>query len=67
MASTEWFQDQRQGDHKVLFIFENELHVKRILVSELWSFDKHLVVLQWNEDVPLRDLKFDHATFWVQV
>ena len=65
MESTKWFQDQRYGDYKVSFIFENELDVKRILMSEPWSFNKHLVVLErYTEDVHLRDLKLDHATFW---
>ena len=40
------------GDHKVFFIFENELDFNRILMSEPWSFDKNLVALQRNnEDV----------------
>ena len=43
------------GDHKVFFIFENELDVNRILMSEPWSFDKNLVALQRNnEDVGKR-------------
>lgn len=33
-------------DHIILFTFDNKDDVDRILLSELWSFDKHLVVLQ---------------------
>ena len=37
---------------RFFFIFENELDVNRILMSEPWSFDKNLVALQRiNEDV----------------
>ena len=42
--------------------------MERIIKSERWSFDKHLVVLQRYEgDSPLRDLRFNRATFWDQV
>ena len=37
-------------------------------MSEPWSFDKHLVVMQrYNSDTPLQDIKFDRSTLWVQV
>lgn len=33
-----------------------------------WSFDKHLMVLQWYDKVvPIRALKFDKIPVWVQV
>ena len=40
----------------------------RILSSEPWSFDKYLVVPErYERQTPLEDLKFDKASFWVQV
>ena len=36
--------------------------------SELWSFNKHLVFMQhYDNDRPLKDIKYVQTTFWVQV
>lgn len=52
----------------MLFTFDNRLDVDGILLSELWSFDKHLVVMQqYEKEVPIQELKFDKARFWVQL
>lgn len=62
------FKIQRFGEHKLLFTFDNKRDVDRILMSEPWSFDKHLVVMQrYDSDSPLQDIKFDRTTLWVQV
>ena len=62
------FKIQNLGDHKILFTFENKADVGRILSEELWSSDKHLVVMQrYERACPLKDLKFEKATFWVQL
>ena len=62
------FKIQHIGDHKILFSFEDKEDVDRIMGSELWSFDKHLVVMQrCDNDRPLKDIKYDRTTFWVQV
>lgn len=37
------------NDHKVLFVFEDEWEVNRIVVGQPWSFDKHLVCVQKYE------------------
>ena len=56
------------GDHKVLFVFDNLPDVDRIIQSQPWRFDKHLVVLlRYKNDIPIRDLEFNKATFWVRV
>ena len=32
-----------------------------------WSFDKHLVVLQWyDKEIPIKDLEFEKTPLWVQ-
>ena len=62
------FKIQRFGEHKLLFTFDNKRDVDRILMSEPRSFDKHQIVMQrYDSDSPLRDIKFDRTTLWVQV
>ena len=43
------FKVQREGDHIVLFTFNDESEVNKIIATEPWSFDKHLMVLQKYE------------------
>ena len=62
------FKIKNIGDHKILFSFEDKDDVDRIIGSEPWSFDKHLVVMQrCDNDRPIEDIKYDRTTFWVQV
>ena len=62
------FKISNEGGHKVLFVFDKEEEVERILSSRPWSFDKSLVVLQrYERHVALDDLNFDKVSFWVQV
>ena len=62
------FKIRNIEDHIVLFVFSTQLDVNCITQSEPWSFDKHLVVLElFDGDVPIRELQFRKATFWVQV
>ena len=62
------FRIKNLGDHKVLFIFDNQADVDRILQSEPWSFDKYLVVMQrYEQESPTQELKFNEASFWVQI
>ena len=56
------------GNHTILFIFDNEEEVEKILEGEPWSFDKHLVMIkQYDYSIPVQDLVFEHVTLWVQV
>nr|XP_023874461.1 uncharacterized protein LOC111987005 [Quercus suber] len=62
------FKFQKEGDHKILFIFDNQEDVDKIVSNEPWSFDKSLVVLQrYDRNSPIEELSFDKASFWVQV
>ncbi|XP_023918539.1 uncharacterized protein LOC112030085 [Quercus suber] len=62
------FKIQKMGDHEMLFSFEKKEDVDRILSSELWSFDKHLIIMQrYDHEQPFQDIKFEKTTFWVQV
>ena len=41
---------------------------KKILSNAPWSFDKHLVVLQWyDREMPIKALEFNKIPVWVQV
>ena len=62
------FKISNEGGHKVLFVFDKEEEVNRIMSSGPWSFDKSLVVLQrYERHSLLEDLSFDKVSFWVQV
>ena len=46
--------------------FDNKQDVDRILMRELGSFDKHLVVMQrYEKNTLIHELQFDRASFWV--
>ena len=40
------FKIKKEGDHVVLFTFDNKEEMEKVIDAEPWSFDKHLVVLQ---------------------
>ena len=62
------FQIRNLGDHKLLFIFDNESEAERVLQNEPWSFDKHLIVLQcYNKDTILENYSLTETAMWVQV
>ena len=62
------FKVRNVGNHVVLFIFDNEEELEKILEGEPWSFNKHLVMIQcYDHTILVRDLVFDHVSLWVQV
>ena len=66
--SMKGFEVRRSSDHVLLFTFEKKEEGERIMSNAPWSFDKHLVVLQWyDKEVPLKDLVFDKFLIWVQI
>ena len=66
--SVKGFEVRRISDHILPFTFDKKEEVERIMSNALWSFDKHLVVLQWyDKEVSLWDLEFDKIPIWVQI
>ena len=49
-------------------MFDNLADVNKILKSQPWSFDKHLIVMQrYIGDAPMHELTLNKVPFWVQV
>ena len=63
--TTNGFRVRNQGNNIVLFVFDNLADVDKILKSQRWSFDRHLIVMQG--DAPVHELAFNKVSFWVQV
>lgn len=52
----------------LLFVFEREVDVEKVLLGEPWSYNKHLVVLEWFDGrKPISELEFKFCSFWVQI
>ena len=66
--SLKGFEVRKISDHVLLFTFEKKEEVERIMSNAPWSFDKHLMVLQWyDKGVSLRFLEFKRIPIWVQI
>ncbi|XP_075650092.1 uncharacterized protein LOC142620637 [Castanea sativa] len=62
------FKVRNVGNHIILFIFDNEEEVEKIMEGEPWSFNKHLVMIKrYDYSIPVKDLVFEHVSLWVQV
>ncbi len=50
------------------FVFDDEMDLERVQANEPWPFDKFLVVFKrLQDDVPITNIVFSHASFWVQL
>ena len=62
------FEVKDVGNHTVHFVFGDEVEADRVLMGELWNYDKHLVSLRrLVSNVPVKDLEFNLTLFWVQL
>ena len=62
------FKIQKEGDHVVLFTFDDKSELEKIVAAKPWSFDKHIMVLQnYDKEVDLTEMEFKWVTFSVQV
>ena len=51
----------------MIFVFETENDVERVLMNEPWCFDKHLVLFQrYVSGQPIRQLQFNLVPLWLQ-
>ena len=62
------FKVRNLGDHKILFVFDNKAEADKVIQSEPWTFDKHLIVMERHDpSSSIDELTLDKTTFWVQV
>uniref|UniRef100_A0A2N9ETE5 Reverse transcriptase domain-containing protein n=1 Tax=Fagus sylvatica TaxID=28930 RepID=A0A2N9ETE5_FAGSY len=62
------FSARDMGDNILLFEFEDEADMERVLFSEPWSYDKYLMAFnKVVEDVEIGNVVFDKVAFWVQI
>ena len=55
-------------NNHLMFAFEIEVDVEKVLLGEPWSFDRHLAVFQrYDGKVPMKELDFGFSKFWVQL
>ena len=49
-------------------MFDNENEAERILATELWTYDKHLIILSCYDGAsPVWSIRFQYVKFWVQI
>ena len=62
------FEVRNVGDHIMLFVFLDKEEVDKILATEPWSFDRHIVLLQhYDKKVPFQELVFNQVAIWIQI
>jgi hypothetical protein len=62
------FSARDMGNNMIVFAFEDEADMARVLQSEPWSYDKHLVSFQRVEaDTAIEEMECRYASFWVQM
>ena len=55
-------------ENKLVFEFENEMDLERVLESEPWTYDKHLILFQRIDNTTtISSLSFSKCSFWVQI
>lgn len=54
------------GENKMVFEFENEMDLERVMEFEPWTYDKHVVLFQRIDDtLTISSLSFTKCNFWV--
>ena len=62
------FEVNEAGNNMVLFDFELEVDIEKVLMGEPWTFNRHLVVLEcYDGSTLVRKLHFRTTSFWVQI
>ena len=62
------FEVSNVGDNILLFAFESDEDIEKVLMGEPWAFDRHLVVFQrYDMSSPIENLLFNKVSFWIQI
>ena len=62
------FQVSDAKQNFMVFTFDLEEDVEKVLMGEPWSFHKHLVVFRrYDGATPVQEISFDWVSFWVQI
>ncbi|XP_030950107.1 uncharacterized protein At4g02000-like [Quercus lobata] len=62
------FKMKDMRENVMVFEFEDECDLERVLEHEPWTYDKHLVIFERViENVPISALSFKLITFWIQI
>ena len=62
------FTVKDMGENRMVFTFEDEVDLERVLLNEPWTYDKYLVILQRvDSDVSIDSMVFSTVPFWVQI
>ncbi|KAL0001497.1 hypothetical protein SO802_015278 [Lithocarpus litseifolius] len=68
MAHKNDFRVRDAGNNHLLFTFELEFDVEKVLIREPLSFDRHLVVLQrYDEISPMEEVDLSKSMFCIQI
>ena len=60
------FRVTKESDHMVIFTFDKQIDLERVLHTEPWSFDKHLMILhRYDKEVNVIEIDFNIVTFWI--
>lgn len=64
----ESFEVTNMGNNVLLFAFDLEVDAEQVLLGELWSYDRHRVILQqFDGSKSILELEFRYCSFWVQI
>lgn len=64
----ESFEVTNMGNNVLLFAFDLEVDAEQVLLGELWSYDRHRVILQqFDGSKYILELEFRYCSFWVQI
>ena len=62
------FEMRDVGNHILLFVFSNANEAERIIATEPWTYDKHLIILSRYDGLcPIQNGRFHTVNFWVQI
>lgn len=61
------FEVSNAGDN-ILFAFESDEDIEKVIMGEPWAFDRHLVVFQrYDMSTPIENLSFNRVSFWIEI